>query len=92
MAVMTLIEAVNDALDHELGQDDRVLVFGEDVGINGGVFRATQPGKHVRARAVKARRSFPSNTLPIGRAVKRRLRPWVHGSRALWIGSSPRHR
>lgn len=41
MAVMTLIEAVNSALDHELGQDDRVLVFGEDVGLNGGVFRAT---------------------------------------------------
>lgn len=37
----TLVEAVNLALAHELSADPDVLVFGEDVGHNGGVFRAT---------------------------------------------------
>lgn len=39
--VLTLIEAVTLAMDYELGADQDVLVFGEDVGKNGGVFRAT---------------------------------------------------
>lgn len=38
----TLVEAVNLALAHELAVDPDVLVFGEDVGVNGGVFRATE--------------------------------------------------
>lgn len=38
----TLIEAINLALAHELSNDPDVLVFGEDVGVNGGVFRATE--------------------------------------------------
>lgn len=42
MKTMTILEAVTDALDYEMGRDDRVLVLGEDVGLNGGVFRATQ--------------------------------------------------
>ncbi|SFR64011.1 pyruvate dehydrogenase E1 component beta subunit [Halogeometricum limi] len=37
----TIIEAINDALHEELANDDRTLVFGEDVGQSGGVFRAT---------------------------------------------------
>lgn len=41
MAVKTVLEAVTDALAVEMRNDDRVLVFGEDVGHNGGVFRAT---------------------------------------------------
>ena len=41
MAEITLIEAVTLALAWELEHDERVLVLGEDVGINGGVFRAT---------------------------------------------------
>jgi pyruvate dehydrogenase E1 component beta subunit len=39
--VKTLLEAVNGALHGELERDPRVLVMGEDVGILGGVFRAT---------------------------------------------------
>lgn len=42
MAKLTMIKAVTEALDQELGRDDKVLVFGEDVGNNGGVFRATE--------------------------------------------------
>ena len=41
MAEITLIEAVNMAMAYEMGFDDDVIVFGEDVGVNGGVFRAT---------------------------------------------------
>tara|TARA_B100000965_G_C19542286_1_gene736148 strand:- start:318 stop:1322 length:1005 start_codon:yes stop_codon:yes gene_type:complete len=39
---MTMIEAIRDALDVMMGRDDRVVVYGEDVGYFGGVFRCTQ--------------------------------------------------
>ncbi|UJF14978.1 alpha-ketoacid dehydrogenase subunit beta [Jeotgalibaca sp. MA1X17-3] len=42
MAQKTMIQAITDALAHELESDPNVLIFGEDVGKNGGVFRATQ--------------------------------------------------
>ena len=41
MAAITLIEAITQALAYELKHDDSVVVLGEDVGVNGGVFRAT---------------------------------------------------
>lgn len=41
MSKMTLVQAVNDGLRCALENDDRVLIMGEDVGVNGGVFRAT---------------------------------------------------
>ncbi|MFP5330647.1 MAG: alpha-ketoacid dehydrogenase subunit beta, partial [Alphaproteobacteria bacterium] len=41
MAQLTLVQAVTDALRTEMRSDENVLVFGEDVGKNGGVFRAT---------------------------------------------------
>jgi 2-oxoisovalerate dehydrogenase E1 component beta subunit len=41
MPEMNLIEAIRDALDIEMGLDERVIVLGEDVGLHGGVFRAT---------------------------------------------------
>jgi pyruvate dehydrogenase E1 component beta subunit len=37
-----MIQAITEALDQEMAKDEKVLVFGEDVGKNGGVFRATQ--------------------------------------------------
>ncbi|MFN7023514.1 MAG: alpha-ketoacid dehydrogenase subunit beta [Pseudorhizobium sp.] len=42
MARMTMIEAVRSAMDIAMGHDDDVVVFGEDVGYFGGVFRCTQ--------------------------------------------------
>ncbi|WP_108669856.1 alpha-ketoacid dehydrogenase subunit beta [Peribacillus acanthi] len=42
MAQMTMIQAITDALRIEMKKDEKVLVFGEDVGVNGGVFRATE--------------------------------------------------
>lgn len=41
MATITMVEAVAMALAWELEHDESVVVLGEDVGINGGVFRAT---------------------------------------------------
>jgi pyruvate dehydrogenase E1 component beta subunit len=41
MPVMNIIQAVNDALRLQMRQDPRTVVFGEDVGKFGGVFRAT---------------------------------------------------
>ncbi len=41
MATMNMIQAINSALDVMLGRDPDVLIFGEDVGYFGGVFRAT---------------------------------------------------
>jgi 2-oxoisovalerate dehydrogenase E1 component beta subunit len=42
MAELTLVEAVRMALARAMADDERVLVLGEDVGIDGGVFRATE--------------------------------------------------
>jgi pyruvate dehydrogenase E1 component beta subunit len=42
MAQMTMIQAITNALSVEMKNDENVLVFGEDVGKNGGVFRATE--------------------------------------------------
>jgi 2-oxoisovalerate dehydrogenase E1 component beta subunit len=41
MPRITLIEGVTMALGWEMEHDERVVVLGEDVGVNGGVFRAT---------------------------------------------------
>lgn len=41
MANITLVEAVNQALMYEMAHDENVVVFGEDVAKNGGVFRTT---------------------------------------------------
>jgi pyruvate dehydrogenase E1 component beta subunit len=42
MAKLTMVEAINLALKQEMKKDPRVLLLGEDVGKNGGVFRVTQ--------------------------------------------------
>ena len=47
MANLTLVQAINLALIQEMEQDDRVILLGEDIGVNGGVFRVTE-GLHKR--------------------------------------------
>jgi pyruvate dehydrogenase E1 component beta subunit len=42
MPKLTMVEAIRQALEQEMERDDRVIVLGEDVGVNGGVFRATE--------------------------------------------------
>jgi len=41
MAEITLVEAVTQALGYEMQHDSNVILLGEDIGVNGGVFRAT---------------------------------------------------
>ncbi|MHC4711110.1 MAG: alpha-ketoacid dehydrogenase subunit beta [Planctomycetota bacterium] len=42
MAQLNMVEALNKALDDQLAADDRVCVMGEDVAVDGGVFRVTR--------------------------------------------------
>ncbi|UXR70199.1 alpha-ketoacid dehydrogenase subunit beta [Staphylococcus sp. IVB6246] len=42
MAQMTMVQAINNALATKLKNDENTLIFGEDVGVNGGVFRVTE--------------------------------------------------
>ncbi|MCH7572589.1 MAG: alpha-ketoacid dehydrogenase subunit beta [Planctomycetes bacterium] len=42
MANLTLVQAINLALIQEMEDDDRVILLGQDIGINGGVFRVTE--------------------------------------------------
>lgn len=41
MPKLNMVQAINLALDQEMAKDDRVIVMGEDVGVDGGVFRVT---------------------------------------------------
>ena len=42
MTIMNMVQAINSALQQEMQHDKTVLVLGEDVGRNGGVFRVTE--------------------------------------------------
>lgn len=42
MAQLNMVQAINQALAEEMARDDRVLLLGEDVGRDGGVFRVTE--------------------------------------------------
>ncbi|WP_411844354.1 alpha-ketoacid dehydrogenase subunit beta [Salinicoccus sp. HZC-1] len=42
MAKISYLQAIKEALDYEMGQDDNVFVLGEDVGKKGGVFKVTE--------------------------------------------------
>ena len=42
MAEMSLLEALRSGLDEAMAADERVFIFGEDVGRRGGVFRVTE--------------------------------------------------
>ncbi|MFO8046035.1 MAG: transketolase C-terminal domain-containing protein [Halomonas sp.] len=52
MPTMNMLQAINSALDIAMAEDDKVLCFGEDVGIFGGVFRATS---HLQEKYGRAR-------------------------------------
>jgi len=42
MSVMTMVKAINNALDIKLDEDKNIVIYGEDVGVEGGVFRVTE--------------------------------------------------
>lgn len=42
MSVMTIVQAINNAIDIKLAEDNNVVAYGEDTGLEGGVFRVTE--------------------------------------------------
>jgi len=42
MSVMTIVQAINNALDIKLEEDKTIVIYGEDAGVEGGVFRVTE--------------------------------------------------
>lgn len=39
---LTMIQAITEAMDQKMAEDSRTMLLGEDIGVNGGVFRATE--------------------------------------------------
>jgi len=68
MAEVNLVEAVNLALAYELAHDPSVVLLGEDIGINGGVFRATV-GLQARFGAERVRDTPLAETAIAGIAI-----------------------
>ena len=68
MAECTLVEAVRLALARAMTDDERVVLFGEDVGLNGGVFRASD-GLQARFGAARVRDTPLSEALLVGMAI-----------------------
>ena len=42
MKVMNIVQSINHALDLKLSEDQNIVIYGEDIGVEGGVFRVTQ--------------------------------------------------
>jgi pyruvate dehydrogenase E1 component beta subunit len=68
MSDPTLLDAVNLALGRALADDSRVVILGEDVGVNGGVFRATN-GLQQRFGAPRVRDTPLAETVIAGVAI-----------------------
>lgn len=68
MAELTMIEAIRSALEYALQENPDVIIFGEDVGIDGGVFRATD-GLVQRFGSSRVRDTPLSETVIAGMAV-----------------------
>jgi pyruvate dehydrogenase E1 component beta subunit len=85
MAELTVVEAVNQALALEMERDERVLVFGEDVGIIGGVFRATDGlfEKYGNARVIDV--PLAEGAI-VGAAIGLALAGWVPVAEIQFLG------
>ena len=68
MAELTMVEAIRSALAYALEEDPDVIIFGEDVGIDGGVFRVTD-GLTQRFGSGRVRDTPLSETVIAGMAV-----------------------
>src|SRR5690606_29679278 len=68
MAELNLVEAVNCALAREMARDVSVLLLGQDIGVNGGVFRATV-GLQQRFGAERVLDTTLAETAIVGTAI-----------------------
>jgi pyruvate dehydrogenase E1 component beta subunit len=80
MPEVALVEAVNLALAHEMQADENVIVLGEDVGVNGGVFRATV-GLQERFGKERVMDTPLAETLIAGVCIGMRSSSWVSFTR-----------
>jgi len=64
MPTMSMIEAIRDAHDVMMARDDNVVVFGEDVGYFGGVFRCTRGLQQKYGRTASSMRRSASRASP----------------------------
>ena len=60
MTVLNMVEAIRETLGAEMARDERILLLGQDIGVNGGVFRATDglQARFGEEREVVVRRVF----------------------------------
>ena len=75
MAKMTMVQALNLALHQEMAKDDRVIVLGEDVGLDGGVFRVTDGLIHTFGSGARPR--YPTGRIRHCRLFHRDGRVWT---------------
>ena len=85
MPELTVVEAVNQALALEMARDERVVVLGEDVGLSGGVFRATD-GLHKRFGADRVIDTPLSEGVIAGAAIGLALAGWVPVAEIQFLG------
>ncbi len=85
MAELTVVEAVNQALALEMARDQRVVVFGEDVGRSGGVFRATD-GLFARHGANRVIDTPLSEGVIAGAAIGLAMAGWVPVAEIQFLG------
>src|SRR5260370_37169664 len=85
VAELTVVEAVNQALTLEMARDKRVVVFGEDVGRSGGVFRATDGlfAKHGANRVID---TPLYEGVIAGAAIGLAIAGWVPVAEPLFLG------
>ena len=85
MPELTVVEAINQALALEMARDERMLVFGEDVGITGGVFRATDGlfAKYGEARVID---TPLSEGVIAGAAIGLAIAGWVPVAEIQFLG------
>ena len=68
MAEVTVVQALNMALARALDEDARVLILGEDVAVNGGVFRVTE-GLHARFGSERVLDTPLAETVIVGASI-----------------------
>lgn len=85
VAELTVVEAVNQALNLEMARDSRVVVFGEDVGRSGGVFRATD-GLYRQFGADRVIDMPLSEGVIAGAAIGMALAGWVPVAEIQFLG------
>ena len=85
MAEFSVVEAINQALTMEMARDERVLVFGEDVGLTGGVFRATD-GLFAKYGDTRVIDTPLAEGVIVGAAIGLALAGWVPVAEIQFLG------